>query len=81
MGSAKRLRFGDRMIVTLKELDAAAANMKLCTVQASYLRSEPTNGVLNSKASMNWTSNLMRKLRRLERITKLNYVVCKIACL
>ena len=46
MSSAKRLRFGGRMMVTLKELDAAAANMKLCTVQASYLRSEPTYGML-----------------------------------
>jgi len=49
MSSAKRLRFGDRMMVTLKELDAAAANMKLCTVQASYLRSEPTDGMLIRK--------------------------------
>ena len=49
MSSAKRLRFGGRMRVTLKELDAAAANMKLCTVQASYLRSEPTDGMLIRK--------------------------------
>ena len=47
--SAKRLRFGGRMRVTLKELNAAAANTKLRTVQASYLRSEPTDGMLIRK--------------------------------
>ena len=37
------------MIVTLKELNAAAANTKLRTVKASYLRSEPTDGMLIRK--------------------------------
>ena len=49
MSSAKKLRFGGRMRLTLQELDAAAANMKLRTVQASYLRSEPTDGMLIRK--------------------------------
>jgi hypothetical protein len=37
------------MRVTLQELNAVAANMKFSTVQASYLRSEPTDGMLIRK--------------------------------
>ena len=49
MISAKRLRFGGRMGVTLKELNAVAANTKHRTVQASYLQPEPTGGMIIRK--------------------------------
>jgi hypothetical protein len=42
-------RFGGRMRVTLKELNAVAANTKHRTVQASYLQSEPTDGMVVRK--------------------------------
>ena len=69
------------MRVTLKELNAVAANTKHRTVQASYLQSAPTDGMAgHSKVSTSSTSDLMMKLERPERPTKLNYVVCKRTC-
>ena len=47
MSGAKWLRFGGRMMVTLQELNAVAANMKFSTrTSFMHLRSEPTYGML-----------------------------------